>query len=171
MGQKDLTQKNLECFPDVFADIINALLYGGEKVLSPENIKPAPTETIYFSKQGKLRNQFHDVSRYEMHGSKIWIQYVLENEVSPDKRLVLRKAGYEGVVYREQFDRKCQDIYPIISMVLYWGKSKRRVEKNLQDIFRKNQLPETVLQYAANTELHLFSMRYLSKEIRCQSCI
>lgn len=147
MGQKDLTQKNLECFPDVFADIINALLYGGEKVLSPENIKPAPTETIYFSKQGKLRNQFHDVSRYEMHGSKIWIQYVLENEVSPDKRLVLRKAGYEGVVYREQFDRKCQDI------------------------FRKNQLPETVLQYAANTELHLFSMRYLSKEIRCQSCI
>ena len=36
MGQKDLTQKNLEFYPDVFADIINALLYGGKPVLQPE---------------------------------------------------------------------------------------------------------------------------------------
>ena len=36
MGQKDLTQKNQEFYPDVFADIINALLYGGKPVLQPE---------------------------------------------------------------------------------------------------------------------------------------
>ena len=32
MGQKDLTQKNLEHYPDVFADVINALLYQGKQV-------------------------------------------------------------------------------------------------------------------------------------------
>ena len=50
MGQKDLTQKDLECYTDVFADVINALMYDGEKVLQDENLQPAPTETIYHSK-------------------------------------------------------------------------------------------------------------------------
>lgn len=40
MGQKDITQKSLEGFPDVFADIINALLYQGEPVVREENPYP-----------------------------------------------------------------------------------------------------------------------------------
>ena len=47
MGQKDLTQKNLEYYPDVFADILNALLYEGKQVVQPDKLQPAPTETIY----------------------------------------------------------------------------------------------------------------------------
>ena len=91
MGQKDLTQKNLESFPDVFADIINALLYEGRPILNPEKLQPAPTETVYPSKDGNLRNQFHDVSKYEMQGEIIKLQYTIENEITPDRRLILRK--------------------------------------------------------------------------------
>lgn len=47
MGQKDLTAKELESKPDVFADIINALIYEGEQVLLPELLQAAPTETLY----------------------------------------------------------------------------------------------------------------------------
>lgn len=36
MGEKDLSQKNLEYYPDVFADCVNALLYEGERVLGEE---------------------------------------------------------------------------------------------------------------------------------------
>ena len=115
MGQKDLTQKNLESFPDVFADIINALLYEGRPILNPEKLQPAPTETIYPGKDGNLRNQFHDVSKYEMQGEIIKLQYTIENEITPDRRLILRKFGYEGAVYREQYDRKTEEIYPVIS--------------------------------------------------------
>ena len=78
MGQKDLTQKNLEYYPDVFADIMNALLYEGKQVVQPAELQPAPTETIYHSKKGNLRNQFHDVSKYEMREGIIRLQYTIE---------------------------------------------------------------------------------------------
>ena len=49
MGQKDLAAKDLESRPEVFADIINALIYEGEQIVSPEQLRPAPTETLYES--------------------------------------------------------------------------------------------------------------------------
>lgn len=63
MGQKDLTEKNLEYYPDVFADIVNVLLYLGEQVTEAAELQPAPTETLYRGDEGKLRNQFCDVFR------------------------------------------------------------------------------------------------------------
>lgn len=71
MGQKDLTQKNLEYYPDVFADTVNALLYGGKQVLSPNDLQPAPTETLYPGQAKSLRNQFHDVSKYEIKTEEV----------------------------------------------------------------------------------------------------
>lgn len=63
MGQKDLVQKNLEYFPDVFADIINALLYQGEQMVDAEELKAAPTENLYMGEAGKVKNLFQDVSK------------------------------------------------------------------------------------------------------------
>ena len=103
MGQKDLTEKNLEFYPDVFADIVNALLYHGEQVVCVADLQAAPTETLYTGKNTRLRNQFHDVSKYEMCDGKIKVQYALENETSMKRKTILRKAGYEGAVYREQY--------------------------------------------------------------------
>lgn len=96
MGQKDLTQKNLEYYPDVFADIVNALLYEGKAVLAGADLQPAPTETLYAGQKETLRNQFHDVSKYEMKNGRIKVQYTLENESCCNKKMILRKAGYEG---------------------------------------------------------------------------
>lgn len=36
MGQKDLAAKQFECRPEVFADIINALIFEGEQVVFRE---------------------------------------------------------------------------------------------------------------------------------------
>jgi hypothetical protein len=38
MGQKDLAEKLLEDYNDVFADIINALLFDGKIVVLPEEL-------------------------------------------------------------------------------------------------------------------------------------
>ena len=39
MGQKDITEKVLEDYNDVFADIINGLLFGGEQEIKPEDLE------------------------------------------------------------------------------------------------------------------------------------
>jgi len=102
MGQKDLTQKNLEQYPDVFADIINSLLYEGKQIILPATLQPAPTETVYPGDNTDLHNQFQDVSQYVMKNNIIKIQYTLENESKTDRKMLLRQAGYEGAVYRRQ---------------------------------------------------------------------
>ena len=164
MGQKDLAAKDLESRPEVFADIINAFIYGGEEVVLPEHLKPAPTETLYESTYETLRNQYNDVSKYEMAGQKIKIQYVLENESNKNYRLILRKAGYEGAIYRSEYEEK--QVYPVIVLVLYWGKKKWKPCSSLYDFFETGHIAEPLSQYIDNIKLHMFSMAHLPKCIR-----
>ena len=39
MGEKDKIEKLLEDYSDVFADIINVLVYQGEEVVKPEELR------------------------------------------------------------------------------------------------------------------------------------
>ncbi len=38
MGEKDITEKTLEDYADVFADIVNVLLFDGEQRVLPEDL-------------------------------------------------------------------------------------------------------------------------------------
>ena len=159
MGQKDLESK-----PEVFADIVNTLVFNGEQVILPGNLKPAPTVTLYESTYETLRNQYNDVSKYEMTGQEIGIQYVLENESKRNSRLILRKAGYEGAIYRSEYDNK--HVYPVVVLVLYWGKKKWKPKADLYSFFEDGRIAAPVRDFVDNIELHIFSMAHLPKEIR-----
>lgn len=39
MGQKDITEKLLEDYNDVFADIVNVLLFRGNRIVKEESLK------------------------------------------------------------------------------------------------------------------------------------
>lgn len=41
--------------------------------------------------------------------------------------MLLRKAGYTGGAYREQYEKKMKDTYPVIEFILYWGKARQLV--------------------------------------------
>lgn len=137
MGQKDLAAKQFERSPEVFADIINALVYEGEQVTDARNLRPAPTESLYAAKNGVLRNQYNDVSKYEIKEGRIAVQYTLENQSRPDYRILLRKAGYEGAIYRQQYDGG--DTYPAITLVLYWGDRRWKPGTDLHSFFGRKK--------------------------------
>lgn len=164
MGQKDLTEKNLEFYPDVFADVINALLYQGEQVVLPKNLQAAPTETLYQGKHGSLRNQFHDVSKYEMHQGKIKVQYTLENETVIRRKTILRKAGYLGAVYRGQYDGR--EIFPFVGIVLFWGRKHWKAPRNLRQLFCREGVQERYEKYIDNVELPVYEMACLPERVR-----
>ncbi len=164
MGQKDLAAKRFERSPEVFADIINALVFEGEQVVLPKDLQPAPTESLYPAASGKLRGQYNDVSKYEMQNGRIAIQYTLENQSRPDYRILLRKAGYEGAIYRQQYDGK--DTYPAITLVLYWGEPAWNSSSDLYKFFRRKKIHRLARKYIDNVCLHMYSMRRLPQEIR-----
>ncbi|MDE6713210.1 MAG: Rpn family recombination-promoting nuclease/putative transposase [Lachnospiraceae bacterium] len=48
--------------------------------------------------------------------------------------MILRKVGYVGAAYREQYDGKMKDAYyPVNEFVLYWGKERWTVPNSLKD--------------------------------------
>ncbi len=38
MSEKDMTEKNLEDFDDVFADIVNVLLFNGQRLIEESDL-------------------------------------------------------------------------------------------------------------------------------------
>ena len=72
MAEKDITEKVLMSHTDVFADCVNALVYGGR--LRAEDMQPAPTESFYRKKE-RMHNQFSDKSFFRMRGGETRVQY------------------------------------------------------------------------------------------------
>ncbi len=130
----------------------------------PKDLKPAPTESLYPAANGALHNQYNDVSKYEMRNGRIALQYTLENQSGPDYRIVLRKAGYEGAVYRQQYDG--EDTYPVITLVLYWGERVWNGGSDLYHFFRMKRIHGMVRKYIDNVRVHVYPMKRLSEQVR-----
>ena len=92
MAEKDITEKVLMSYADVFADCVNALVYDGKQRLRGEELLAAPTESFYYGK-GKMRNQFCDKSFYRMEGRQKKVQYIIENETQLSRQ---GTAGAKG---------------------------------------------------------------------------
>ena len=56
MAEKDVTEKILMSYADVFADCINTLVYDGERLLNPADTQPAPVtgDTRFTEQANKL---------------------------------------------------------------------------------------------------------------------
>lgn len=164
MGQKDLTEKNFLMYQDIYADTLNVLAYAGREVVRAEELLPAPTESFYLAGREKLANQFNDVSMYEMRNGGIRVQYVLENEVRAKPRTILRKAGYEGALYRRQLESS--EMYPVVSLLLYWGSTPWKQPFSLKELFEVLDLDPSTWRFISNQKLHIYEMAHLPKQIR-----
>ena len=58
MADKDMTEKTLEAYNDVFADIVNGLLFKGEQIIHESTLTDAQPFSIYKA-DGKLHEQEH----------------------------------------------------------------------------------------------------------------
>ena len=95
------------------------MIYEGEQKIDKDSFLASPTETVYQGREN-LRNQLEDVARYEIHDGRVTMQYLFANQTRRDSKMIFRKAGYVGSAYREQYDGKVKDVYPVVEIVLYW---------------------------------------------------
>ncbi len=163
--KKDTVEKEFVSFTDIAADVINVLLYEGEEITQEASLHPAPTESIYQGSK-KLRSQYEDLCKYELSGGKVKIMYLIANQSRTDGKMLLRKAGYVGGVYREQYEGKMQDSFPVIEFILYWGSPRWKGSRELGRLFRKRQIPEKTWKYIDELKLHVFEMKHLPEETR-----
>ena len=60
MAEKDITEKTLEAFNDVFADVVNGLLFHGRQVVQENDLTDAQPFSMYKA-DGKIHEQERDV--------------------------------------------------------------------------------------------------------------
>ena len=159
MAEKDITEKILESYNDVFVDIVNVLLFDGKEVLVPEELEEQAPRSFYKA-DGKIREIERDVAK-RWKKQNIRIACIgLENQTEPDADMPLRVMGYDGAEYRTQLNG--EDRYPVVTLVLYFGYKKRwNKPKNLLSCFH---VPEEFKPYVRDYEINLFEIAYLSDE-------
>ena len=165
MAEKDATEKTLESYADVFADIVNVLLFDGKRIIAPEDLRDALPRSIY-KLDGKLHEQERDTAKFWLSGRIRIALLGLENQTETDEDMVLRVISYDGAAYRDQMNHdqksKPKERYPVVTLVLYFGYQKHwNKPLNLKGRF---DIPKALEPYVNDYHVNLFEISWLPDE-------
>ena len=102
MGAKDLAEKNLLQYKDVFSDIVNVNLFGGRCYVSAEELSREPGELIMKAvSDDKLWQLQMDVPMKCKKNNRSFF-LCLENQSDKNNVMPVRDMGYQHAKYMEQ---------------------------------------------------------------------
>lgn len=177
----DPSEKLLEDYADVFSDIVNVLVYQGESVVKPENLRDGPTASMYKTIYGRLRQKNRDVLKFDMeHGVEVRV-YGLENQSKSSNIMPVRVMGYDFSSYdrdilRKKAENKAagheadyaaelwpeQKLCPVVTLVLYFGTEPWSGPTSLVDML---DLPENLKDYVSDYHINLVQVAFLEDEV------
>ena len=162
MGQKDITEKLLEDYNDVFADIINGLIFNGEQRILPESLENTQVHSQYKAEDGKVHELERDVAKY-WKDKKVELAICgIENQSSVEKNMPFRIIGYDGASYRSQLLEKRKEILPVMTIVLYFGTNRHWYgRKNIKGLMK---IPEELNDYINDYEMKVFEIAWLTEK-------
>lgn len=162
MAEKDMVEKLLEDYDDVFADIVNVLLFDGKEVVRKSELETTGTESHYKADDSRLHEQERDVAKYWKRGKARIALCGLENQTAVDQDMCLRIINYDGAAYRSQLlDEDLKERYPVVTIVLYFGFHPWSGAKTL---YQALNIPEELKQYINDYKIHVFEIAYLTDE-------
>lgn len=161
MAERDITEKNLESYNDVFADIVNGLLFKGEQIIHETELE-AESEISMYKADGRLHEQERDVAKYWKNGEIRIALFGFENQTSVDDDMPLRIISYDGAAYRNQLNQnRKQKRYPVITLVLYFGDGEWNKSKTLLGCLN---VPDRLKPYVSDYKINLFEICKLTDE-------
>ena len=181
--KKDFYEKKLEDYKDVFADIINVLLFNGERRVREDELEHAMVRSSYLV-EGKFDEQERDAKKKWKHWKKgsiaISAVFGLENQTGSDPAFAVRTIAYDGADYRDQIrtrdeirranaERKKKDeeelpvpdYYPVITLVLYFSDKRWTGSRHIRDSLN---IPEGLEKYVSDYEVNVFEIGYLTDQ-------
>lgn len=164
MGQKDKAEKLLEDYPDVFADIINVLIYDGKQVIRPEELLETKVKSQYKAADDTLHEQERDILKVWKKGEDYKIIFGIENQTSADQTMSFRIMGYDGASYRSQLldsEENQKELCKVKTLVLYFGNKRWNVSKELKDTFNKTC---NIKDTSDNYKINVFEIAYLTEK-------
>lgn len=109
-GQPDHAEKLLEDWNDAFADLINVLVYNGERRVKEENLVDGPTASHFKATEGPYHEKNRDICKEEVQDSTYYVVWGLENQTKVDRLMPVRCMGYDYAAY-EWIAKRIQSEY------------------------------------------------------------
>ena len=175
LGEKDILEKKLLMFNDVFADFVNGIMFDGKDVVKEDELVDLSGWSHYKGDDSKHRFQDRDVVKL-WKKEKVVISLIgIENQDIPDKNMVFRVLSYDGASYRTQLveeesrkrkknagiDGEFQDIFPVITFVIYYGEEEWRHETTLH---KRLNLDSELKHYVSDYSINLIDLKKLSED-------
>ena len=179
MSEKDIAEKTFIALNDVFADIINGLLFEGKQVITEDSLEDITPTSQYKADEEILHEQERDTYKlWRGHGVNL-ILLGMENQTKPDKDMPFRVIGYDGAAYRTQLLKTEERIikgkvrqvakkerYPVITLILYFGQKRWRYSKRLKESFYpalpNDEVTQVLQQYISDYKINVFEISYLT---------
>lgn len=178
MGKKDEYQFDYLDDNHRFADQINGALFQGRQVVKPDELEPAPAQSVYLGKEAGRRENFKAiVDKTRMWRGRLIHILAIENQSYVDYRMVLRNMLSESLSYHRQWKQKKnahdrnQDLaagtdeffsgifkdekfIPVITLVVYCGMEHPwNGPKCLYDLL---DIDDELKEYVSNYRLNLY---------------
>lgn len=163
MAVKDMAEKILESYNDVFSDIVNVLLFKGKQVLSADELEEEATRS-YYKADGKVHEIERDVAKRWKNGNIRVACIGFENQTAADPDMPLRVIGYDGAEYRAQLlaENSAAKRYPVVTLVLYFGYDKPW--SGPLSLKERMEIPQELEEYINDYKINLFQIAYLPRE-------
>ena len=159
MAQKDTSEKILESYNDVFSDIVNVLLFNGKQVLSADELEDQAPRS-YYKADGRIREIERDVAKRWKNGNIRVACIGFENQTASDPNMPLRVMGYDGAEYRAQLLNDSENLYPVVTLVLYFGHDKPW--NGPLSLKERLNIPKEFEPYVNDYKINLFQIAYLT---------
>ena len=181
MSEKDIAEKTFIALDDVFADIVNGLLFEGKQIIMANSLEDITLTSQYKADEEILHEQERDTYKlWRGHGVNL-ILIGMENQTKPDKDMPFRVIGYDGAAYRTQLLKTEERIikgkvrqvvkkerYPVVTLVLYFGQKRWRYSKSLKESFYpalpNDEVTQVLQQYISDYKINVFEISYLKPE-------
>ena len=161
MGQKDITEKILADYNDVFSDIVNVLIFHGENIVKEDHLENTKDISQYKA-DGNIHQQERDISKLWRDKNIIWSLIGFEHQSDETDDMPFRVCSYDGAGYRKQLLGDAKERYPVITMVLYFGtEHKWNKATKLSDVL---DIPEGMESYFHDYGINVFNIAFLSDE-------
>ena len=165
VGRKDILLKDYFT-PDIFADAINAILYDGKSVVTPEKMRTIDIETQHVEDENgnvTADTRLRDSAKIVEVDDAIYCLFAIEHQSVEDYTMPLRIMEYDVREYLRQVKSNKGvriQIKPIITIVMYWKADKWNQPVSVKDMFDKNTvrwLEDNGLGgYIQDYRMHLF---------------
>ena len=173
VGHKDILLKDYFT-PDIFADAINAILYDGKSVVTPERMRTIDIETQRVEDENgnvTADTRLRDSAKVVEVDDAIYCLFAIEHQSVEDYTMPLRIMEYDVREYLRQVksNKGVQvRIKPIITIVMYWKADKWNQPVSVKDMFDKNTVRWLEYNglggYIQDYRMHLFEPGTVKEE-------